>query len=276
MNLTLHSIGLPVIDRIGRYPLVNPVFEFSYRNPTHTVHLYDYSARIRIDGEEYSIEPGDLTCIHRGTSYSYASEQPGDHWCIHFHDDENEEGARLKFPPILRPGANAFLFRGQMKHMCSLFNARGRDYEVELMRAETRYRLKAFLLSIYLQSWGHKAGARSEQSFDMDGLLAWLDDHLAEPLSVDRVARKAGASRTTLARHFRRKLGMTLNQYLLHKRIDRAKSLLITSNLPISEVGASVGIADPQYFNKQFRRVDGQSPTRHRESHKTFGDVVKS
>ena len=271
MNLTIHSMGLPVIDRIGRYPLVNPAFEFSYRNPTHTVYLYNYSGRIRIDGEEYRIEPGDLSCIHRGTSYSFASEQPGDHWCIHFHDDENdknEEGARIKFQPILRPGGESLFLREQMKHMSSLFNAHGRDYEVELMKAEARYRLKAFLLSVYLQSWGHKAKTRSEQAFDMDGLLVWIDDHLMEALAVDRVAQVAAVSRATLARHFRQRLGMTLSQYLLHKRIDRAKSLLITTNMPIAEVGAAVGITDPQYFNKQFRRVDGQSPTRYRENHR--------
>lgn len=264
MNLAIHSMGLPLIDRIGLYPLENPGFEFTCRNPTHAILLYNYHGRIRIEGKEYGFGPGDLTCIHSGSIYSMASEEPGEHWGVHFHEDENDEGVRIKFPPILRPGANSLFLREQLKHISSLFNASGKGYEVELMQAEARYRLKAFLLAVYLQSWGHVGHGQRKRGFDMDGLLVWIDDHLGETLAVDVVAKQAGVGRATLARHFRDKLGMTLSQYLLHKRIDRAKSLLGTTNLTISEVGAAVGIADPQYFNKQFRRVSGESPTQYR------------
>ena len=40
-----------------------------------------------------------------------------------------------------------------------------------------------------------------------------------------------------------------------------ARHLFETSDLPVKDVAAAVGIPDPQYFNKQFRRINGMSPT---------------
>ena len=276
MHLKLNTMGLPVIERIGRYPLVNPVFDFTYRNPTHTVHLYNYSGRVRVGGKVYKFEPGDLTCIRSGSVYSFESDEPRDHWCVHFFSGERSDTRQIELPPILQIGVNSLFLREQLKHISSLFNACGKEEHVELMKVEARYRLKAFLLSVYLQSCGRTERTRREQVFNMESLLAWLEEHLPEALSVEQVARQAGVSRATLAKHFREKQGMTLSQYLLHKRIDRAKSLLITTSLTVCEVGASVGIADPQYFNKQFRKVDGQSPTHYRESHRMFVDNMSS
>ena len=73
MPLSFETTGLPQIDRIGEFPLLNPVLEFTYRNPTNVLHLYDYNGRIRINSREYQFRPGDLTCIERGSVYGYSS-----------------------------------------------------------------------------------------------------------------------------------------------------------------------------------------------------------
>ncbi|NJL72934.1 MAG: helix-turn-helix domain-containing protein [Candidatus Competibacteraceae bacterium] len=53
-------------------------------------------------------------------------------------------------------------------------------------------------------------------------------------------------------------------EYLLRRRIARAKELLAFSQLSIKEVGSEVAMPDPHYFNKQFRRLAGMSPTEYR------------
>jgi transcriptional regulator GlxA family with amidase domain len=57
---------------------------------------------------------------------------------------------------------------------------------------------------------------------------------------------------------------MTVDGYLLHLRMQMARNLLLSTTLSIKEVAWKCGISDPKYFNKQFRRVTGRSPSLYR------------
>lgn len=89
-------------------------------------------------------------------------------------------------------------------------------------------------------------------------------------ITTSDLARRDGVGSPTLAREFKRRHHATVSRYLLHRRMDRAKSMLATTALPIQEIGSVIGIADPQYFNKQFRKVAGTSPSCYREEHRDY------
>jgi len=84
------------------------------------------------------------------------------------------------------------------------------------------------------------------------------------------LAERVDLAPGTLARKFKQAHKTTLSQYVLHRRIDKAKSFLATTTLTIYEVGSAVGISDPQYFNKQFRKVIGISPSRYRDDNQEY------
>jgi YesN/AraC family two-component response regulator len=84
------------------------------------------------------------------------------------------------------------------------------------------------------------------------------------------LAERANLAPGTWARKFKQTHDATVSQYLLHRRIDKAKSLLATTTLTIGEVGSAVGIPDPQYFNKQFRKVTATSPSRYRDDNQEY------
>ena len=54
--------------------------------------------------------------------------------------------------------------------------------------------------------------------------------------------------------------------WVLQVKMERARVLLRTRRLSVAEVGAAVGIADPYYFSKCFKKVIGQSPQAYRQS----------
>jgi two-component system response regulator YesN len=91
---------------------------------------------------------------------------------------------------------------------------------------------------------------------------------------IGDLAKGVGLSADYVARLFARRYGMTVQHYLLLRRVELARHLLISSDLRVSEIGREVGLPDPQYFNKQFRRVVGQSPVAFREL-KANGPVKK-
>jgi AraC family transcriptional regulator of adaptative response / methylphosphotriester-DNA alkyltransferase methyltransferase len=58
---------------------------------------------------------------------------------------------------------------------------------------------------------------------------------------------------------------MTPVEYIQHKRIDKAKDLLISSDKPIAEVGVSVGLPNTPYFITLFKKKTGHTPTVYRQ-----------
>jgi AraC-like DNA-binding protein len=74
------------------------------------------------------------------------------------------------------------------------------------------------------------------------------------------LARAANLSEAQLARVFRREMGTTPMAYLRRVRIERARGLLLRTELNIEEVGRTVGLPDPAHFSRLFRALQGQSP----------------
>ncbi len=265
MSIITYAAGLPTIDRAGFFQLLNPVFEFTYRNPTNVIHLYDYHGHVRIGSKEHTFSPGDITCIHSGSVYSFNTETPGKHWCIHYDETATHAPGRLKIPDHIQLGANSFFYREQLQLISRLFSTHSNQGDNDPIQLEARFRLKALLLALHNLSVSRLSGKRSRSNFSWNNLLEWIDDNLDQPLSVPLLAERANLAPGTLAKKFKQAHKTTLSQYLLHRRIDKAKSLLATTTLTIYEVGSNVGIPDPQYFNKQFRKVSGISPSCYRD-----------
>lgn len=98
-------------------------------------------------------------------------------------------------------------------------------------------------------------------------VVHFIDENLAADVSVSRLASVAGMSPHYFAEMFRRSTGCTPHQYVLRKRIERAKHNL---SLP-GDVGAKVidaaleaGFQNPSHFARVFRRFVGMSPSRFR------------
>lgn len=86
--------------------------------------------------------------------------------------------------------------------------------------------------------------------------------YLAE--GVDQMAAAAGYSKHHYIRLFKMATGMTPWQYVLHLKVDRAKSLLLDSKRTVKEVAALVGIDNPLYFSRLFKKLTGMSPTQYK------------
>jgi transcriptional regulator GlxA family with amidase domain len=91
-----------------------------------------------------------------------------------------------------------------------------------------------------------------------------LESSCAASLPQELLACQLGVSRYHLIRAFRRAWGVTPHQYRTRQRIERAKALLATSDLTITETCLAVGFQSPGSFSALFRRAVGQSPRAYR------------
>jgi AraC-like DNA-binding protein len=91
-----------------------------------------------------------------------------------------------------------------------------------------------------------------------------IDRAYAEPVDLDRLARRSGCSRYHFLRAFAATYGQTPGRYLTHRRIERAKDLLRTANLTVTEICMLVGFSSLGSFSTRFRTIVGMSPTEYR------------
>jgi AraC-like DNA-binding protein len=91
-----------------------------------------------------------------------------------------------------------------------------------------------------------------------------IDRDYAEPLDLDAMAVEAGYSRFHFARAFAAAYGETPRAYLTRRRIERAKALLRTANLSVTEICFLVGFSSLGSFSTRFRELIGSSPSAYR------------
>ena len=99
--------------------------------------------------------------------------------------------------------------------------------------------------------------------------VSYIDTHFdQEDISLNRVAQTVGMSPNHFSSIFSQELGTTFIEYLIGKRMERAKELLRTTQLRSSEVAYRVGYRDPHYFSSTFKKIQGMTPREYRVSYK--------
>jgi AraC family transcriptional regulator, transcriptional activator of pobA len=86
-----------------------------------------------------------------------------------------------------------------------------------------------------------------------------IDRRLGEPLSLRDVARELGITPGHLTTVVRRRTGRTV-EWIIERRMAEARSLLSDTELPVGEIARRIGMSDPGYFSRMFRRTHGTSP----------------
>ena len=94
----------------------------------------------------------------------------------------------------------------------------------------------------------------------------FINDNLEQDLTLAEIAEAAGLSQFHFARAFRRTTGLTPQQYITQKRIERAKSLLSEGILPLVEVSLRAGFKNQSHFTTLFRKFTRMTPKAWRES----------
>jgi AraC-like DNA-binding protein len=97
-------------------------------------------------------------------------------------------------------------------------------------------------------------------------VTAFVRAHLAEPFSVESLAKAAFLSSSRLHVVFRERLGMSPMAYVREVRLSEARRLLVATARPIGEVAAATGFANQFNFSRAFRRAVGQTPSAYRRA----------
>lgn len=118
----------------------------------------------------------------------------------------------------------------------------------------------------YVSCRSESAGTALTQAFrQVRGIMDYLQAHHSEPLTGELLEKGLGMSFDHMNRLFRQETGTTIFHQLNRIRIGHARELLGTGGMPLAEIADRVGIPDPFYFSKVFRRFTGESPSDYRK-----------
>jgi AraC family transcriptional regulator len=102
----------------------------------------------------------------------------------------------------------------------------------------------------------------------MRRLIEFVEDHLECDLTLEAMAAEVSISPLYLPRAFKTAVGQSPHQYVLERRIERAKKLLLSTDSSIADVALAVGFSSQSHLSNWFLRVVGVSPAAYRrQSH---------
>lgn len=135
------------------------------------------------------------------------------------------------------------------------------------LNARTYLKMVLVLLGNHFANHQVKVGRfrnRQENIRRLRPVLAYLDEHFAETISVGAAASMIHMSKSNFMRFFRNVTGQAFVAYINHLRVAKAEWLLAATDIPIADLCQQVGFCDQSYFGTIFRRSVGMPPGRYR------------
>ncbi len=93
----------------------------------------------------------------------------------------------------------------------------------------------------------------------------YLDKHFEDSLSLQELGEEFHISHYHLSHLYKQETGLSPMKYVMHRRIGEAQSLLMNSDMQISEISSAVGFEDNCYFSSTFKKYVGLTPTEYRQ-----------
>jgi AraC-like DNA-binding protein len=100
----------------------------------------------------------------------------------------------------------------------------------------------------------------------------YIDQHYLQINSVESLCNNVYISKSHLIHIFKKNLGVSPLQYIIQKKMDMAKMLLVKSDMTIKAIAARCGYENPDYFCRLFKKHDGMTALEYRQKKSIRGD----
>lgn len=97
-------------------------------------------------------------------------------------------------------------------------------------------------------------------------ITRYIQQHLSEDISLRYLAEQFHMNPQYISQLFKNEIGVNFLAYLTSIRMEKAKSLLLTTAIPVTEIAEAVGFHDYRVFSKTFKKVEKMTPTQYRKA----------
>ena len=213
-------------------------------------------------GARYALKPGDTMLLNFPHANRYWLA-PGQRWEYFWIGVNGQEALRVTRSIIDTAGPVLRLSAGRIDRLASVCRTLiMREPQI----GEASSLAYAAVMALH-DGLSQKDDADDEIPAAIRRTLAYVDQHIAEPLNVERLAQIAGLSRAHFVRTFTAAVGRSPSNHVTRQRLQLAQRLLTATDATILDIASSCGFADSNYFAKVFRRETAQTPTEFRSRH---------
>lgn len=112
----------------------------------------------------------------------------------------------------------------------------------------------------YIEIVKNQIGGVRQKNDLVGNVSQYLEDHFREDPSLIDLAEEFFVSPTYLSKRFKEKTGGNISQYIEKLKMEHAKTMLIVSEVPVTEIALEVGYMDSNYFSRVFKKATGMTP----------------
>lgn len=207
---------------------------------------------------------GDVVLLDCYAPHQYESTTGYESCWLHFDGQlcrSYYEYITAHYGNVLVPG-DVREVKESLMHIYHMFRTNTRILEADISRHITNIMTELMLA-------GTAKETASDTQLSLSKTISYINEHFAEPITLDELSALAALSPYYFTRLFTRETGMTPHQYLITMRINSAKFLLKTTALPVKEIGFSCGFTSESSFCTTFRKREGKTPGEYRFSYST-------
>lgn len=208
--------------------------------------------------------PRQLYIIPAGSAHRYGASD-SDPWSIYWFHLHGQDALELIRCYELDQGAVQLTLGAYTRTIelfeqcCELLENRIYSLPVHIHVSQT---MRSLLSTVGLGA-GHSPQVQKREQY-LGEALRYMTERLAEPLTLAELAGHLVLSKPYVTYLFNQETGFPPIEYFLRLKMQRASQLLDLTGLSVKEVAAAVGISDPYYFSRLFKKIIGSSPSSYR------------
>ena len=264
----LKTPRLVYVSKIAAHESIHPRVMHQHQDFAEIILICKGQGQYSIDGRPVKVKAGDLVVYNSDIIHDEITgpESQLSWFCIAI-SQIHEPGLRPN--ALIRDGIRPVFPAGDLfrplQSLCELmFDQLANERPGNSV---TTYHLTQALLAMTWQVI-HRGEPASSSDFEDEPLaqrvIAYLDSHYTEEINLQELATAFKVSTFYLAHIFKDCFGYSPMQYILRRRIGEAQSLLISTDLSVTEIASRVGYDNPSHFNRQFSKYVGLPPRRYK------------
>ncbi|MBQ7943140.1 MAG: helix-turn-helix domain-containing protein [Lachnospiraceae bacterium] len=222
----------------------------------------------QIDNEHYQVSPGAALILAPGTPYSYSNPDGEymDDW-LHFTvADEEAFIAKLSFINVPLSLENTESYTTLVRQIMLEHSYTPQPYSDENIDALFHVLINHLL--IHQQNATQTANIFPYKA-QLQSLRLELQNSFLNTPDIKESAASIGISESYFQHLYSELFGISYQQDVIHFRIEYAKNLLLTTELPVEEIAELCGYNNEIHFYRQFKKIAGSTPAKFRKTHVT-------
>ena len=235
--------------------------------------LYTVSGKAHLTyrKKEYTVEAGDCFFLYCGEFHSYhtVGDEPWVIKWVHFNGSLAKyyfDKVHTVLGPVIRLGKSTKIpatISKIVKHLKSMQS----ESEIIMSLLITEILTELLLIS------------HMDHSKDIPGIISaaveFIENNYTSKITLEQIASVVSVNKFYLSHQFKKHLGYSVYEYILIRRLDEGKKLLLDTNESMAQISDKLGYDTPSHFSRFFKKYTGYSPLKYRKARNQQTDSVE-